>query len=108
MSLTDGQIQATMEELNLCLVESGLEVEQIAQDLNTNPKKINQILSLRKCSMEDPWILKEYLNEKIKELGGTPIQFSSLSGDYHQHWFLNSRKIEKKQLSKGRLWGGKL
>ncbi|WP_036063824.1 DUF2316 family protein [Listeria fleischmannii] len=102
MSLTNEQITATIQELNANLVKSGLTKEQIAQDLKTNIEKINRILSLSQHSLEDPWILKEYLDEKIKEQGDVPIPFSALSGDYHKHWFLNAKKIDKKQLSKGK------
>ncbi|SQC68819.1 Uncharacterized protein conserved in bacteria [Listeria fleischmannii subsp. fleischmannii] len=75
MSLTNEQITATIQELNANLVKSGLTKEQIAQDLKTNIEKINRILSLSQHSLEDPWILKEYLDEKSKNKAMSPSHF---------------------------------
>lgn len=98
MSLTKEQIKNTTEEFRKNLKLSELSLEQIADDLHTDKCTIEKIININAKSIEDPWILKNYLNDKIKEIGKEPIPFSALVGDYHSYWFLNSRKIDKKKV----------
>ncbi|OFI49069.1 hypothetical protein BG261_04130 [Floricoccus tropicus] len=98
MSLTRSQTIETKKEFQDNLTLSGLTVERIAEDLNTTPEIIENTLNLDAIYIEDPWVLKEYLEEKIRENGDVPIEFKALRGDYHQYWFLNSSRIDKMKI----------
>lgn len=95
MSLTKEQIKNTQEEFQKNIELSGLSLTQIACDLQTDVCTIEKIIQLNTSSIENPWILKNYLNDKIRNLNKTPIPFSALIGDYHDYWFLDSKKIEE-------------
>lgn len=98
MSLNAEQIEATKKELQANFDLLGYSAERIAEDLHTTPEKITGILKLNARKMEDPWILKIYLENEITANGKTPIEFSSLRGDYHDYWFLNKRRIKKQKI----------
>ncbi|AEV94492.1 DUF2316 family protein [Pediococcus claussenii] len=101
MSLNPLQRRNTRKELNEALLRSNLKGEKVAADLNITTDKFNRIMSLEQQALEDPWIVKEYLNEQIKKNGAEPVSFSALKGDYHQYWFLNSNVIDSKKISAG-------
>ncbi|MBC1271814.1 DUF2316 family protein [Listeria booriae] len=101
MSLTQQQVTDTIREFQQNLAISEWSVDQIAAELQTSSEKISRILHLEQQSIEDPWILKEFLEQQIKKLGKTAVPFTALKGDYRQYWFLNAKKIDKMQLSKG-------
>ncbi|MBC1573270.1 DUF2316 family protein [Listeria booriae] len=101
MSLTQQQVTDTIREFQQNLAISEWSVDQIAAELQTSSEKINRILHLEQQSIEDPWILKEFLEQQIKKSGKTAVPFTALKGDYHQYWFLKAKKIDKMQLSKG-------
>lgn len=67
---------------------------EIAAALNTTPEVIEAISNLQVKSIEEPWILKNYLEEQLNNKGIDAIPFTALKGDYHDYWFLDSRKIE--------------
>lgn len=71
----------------------------VAQQLKTTPANITAILNLDDVAPEAPWILREYLNEALASAHQTAIPYSKLTGDYHQYWFLDSQRIERKQLN---------
>ena len=98
MSLSQQQIADTRNELRDNLLKSGVTVEQTAKDLGTTPEYIEQLLRLEPNRLEDTWILKNYLIEKVKEAGKTPTKFTALGGNYHFIWFLNSRYIDGKKI----------
>lgn len=98
MSLTHQQELDTIHEFQENISLTGLSLQQIATDLKTHPKTIEQIIQLRPHSIEEPWILRNYLLEKITEQGKTPIPFTALVGSHHDYYFLNARKIDKKEL----------
>ncbi|MBC2317525.1 DUF2316 family protein [Listeria booriae] len=101
MSLTQQQVTDTIREFQQNLAISEWSVEQIAAELQTSSEKINRILHLEQHSIEDPWILKEFLEQQINKSGKTAVPLTALKGDYHQYWFLKAKKIDKMQLSKG-------
>lgn len=101
MSLTPQQVHNTKQEFQKNLGLSGLTTPQIASELQTSPEKIECILRLEQKSVEDPWILKIFLEQHIVKSGKKPVEFSALQGDYHQYWFLKTKKIDNMQLSKG-------
>ena len=98
MSLSKSQLKATENELRENLEKSGLTVEQVAKDLGTDPDYIRQLLRVEPRRYEDTWILKNYLCEKVKEVGKTPTPFTALAGDYHVIWFLDARYIDGKKI----------
>lgn len=82
----------TSKELRQNLKLSHLTIEHVAIDLNTSVQKINQILELDHVSPEDPWILKEYLSSKLRSQGIIGYPYSKLVGDFHDYWFLDTKK----------------
>lgn len=98
MTLTQQQKQNTIREFHDNVVLTGLSMETIAKDLNTTTEKLSKLMSLSVESLEEPWILKNYLIEQIEKQGESPIPFTALVGDYHDYWFLDSSKIDKRAL----------
>ena len=99
MSLSSKQIEDTKRELRENLDKSGVSVAQTAADLGTTPEYIEQLLRLEPKKLEDTWILKNYLIEKVKEVGKTPTPFTALAGNYKIIWFLNARYIDGKKIT---------
>lgn len=100
MSLTKQQQINTLNEFQENFALLGLSTQEIADELRTTSKKIEAILRLQPVAIEDPWILKNYLEERLLDQEKTPIPFTALIGDYHDYWFLDASKIEKRKLAK--------
>lgn len=100
MSLNSTERFNTSNELKKNLKMSHLAIEDVANALSTSVKKINQILELDHVAPEDPWILKEYLSNQLRQQGLMDYPYSKLVGDFRNYWFLSTRKIYKRQLSK--------
>ena len=100
MSLNSTERFNTSNELKKNLKMSHLAIEDVANALNTSVEKINQILDLDHVAPEDPWILKEYLSDQLRHQGLMDYPYSKLVGDFRNYWFLSTRKIYKRQLSK--------
>ncbi|APX71765.1 DUF2316 family protein [Companilactobacillus allii] len=98
MSLTNEQRVSTVREFHENLEISGLTFTQMADDLGTTAKVIEDILNLNVEKIEDPWILRNYLIKKIISLNKEPVPFTALAGDYHDYWFLNSKLIDKEKV----------
>ena len=98
MSLTAKQEDDTRAELKANFEKADVTVAQIAADLGTGTDYIEQLFRLEPIKLEDTWILKNYLIEKVKALGKTPTPFTALGGDYHVIWFLNARYIDGKKI----------
>lgn len=98
MSLTAQQTLDTKKEFQENFKRTGLTLEQIAEDLHTSPASIADTLVLNVSRIEDPWVLKNYLEDVLDKKGIASIPFSALVGDYHRYWFLNSRRIEKRKI----------
>jgi len=101
MSLNPQQMAATRQELQKNFELTGLSKQQVAKDLQISPVKLERLFELAQRSLEDPWILRNYLIAKVEAVGKTPIPFTALSGDWHRHWFLNSDVIDRQQMSAG-------
>ncbi|MFT8424201.1 MAG: DUF2316 family protein [Liquorilactobacillus sp.] len=101
MSLSPQQIINTINELQENFNRSGLTKQQISTDLNISSTKLEHLLTLTQNSISDPWILRNYLIEKVRENGREPIPFTSLVGDYHRYWFLNSHAIDSREITPG-------
>ncbi|WP_155287294.1 DUF2316 family protein [Lacticaseibacillus zhaodongensis] len=101
MSLNPQQMQNTRNELQANFERTGLSKEQVASDLHISMAKLDRLFSLDQQSLNDPWILRNYLLEKVAANGQDPVPFTALSGDWHRHWFLNSDLIDNRQMSAG-------
>lgn len=98
MSLSTEQKMKTIREFEENVTLTGLPLEQIALELGTDTEKLQQIMRLASGSMEEPWIARNYLIEKVTEIGNKPIPFSALKGDHHAYWFLDAEKIDQKKI----------
>jgi len=98
MSLNPKQIRDTKKELQENFTRTGLSLEQVAQDLHTTTDVIEATLNLSVNYIEEPWILKNYLEEQLKAQGKASVPFSALAGDYHRYWFLDSHRIDQKEI----------
>lgn len=83
MSLTLNQQAATIKEFEQALQKAHLTVDDLVKHFLISPEYIESVLNLQPSRLEDPWILKGYLNAQIDRQGGQPIPFSSLKGDPH-------------------------
>ena len=99
MSLTPKQEENTRKELRANLEKSGVTVQQAAVDLGTSVEYIEQLLRLEPKRLEDTWILRNYLIEKVKDAGKTPVPFTALAADHHIIWFLDSSYIDGKKIT---------
>ena len=98
MSLTLKQKQDTRDELLDNFNKSGLSIQKVADDLGTSVKYIQELFKLEPKRLEDTWILRNYLIEKVREVNKTPTPFTALAADYHNIWFLDARYIDGKKI----------
>ncbi|MBL1225735.1 DUF2316 family protein [Enterococcus sp. BWR-S5] len=98
MSLSREQREQTIKEFEKNTAMTELTREQIALDLGTTTEKLERIMQLASGSLEEPWIVRNYLIEKISDLGKEPVPFSALKGDHHMYWFLDAEKIDQKKI----------
>ena len=98
MSLSKQQEDDTRRELRENYEKAGVNIHQVAVDLGTTEDYIIELLRLRPRRLEDTWILKNYLVEKVREAGKTPTRFTALAGDYHIIWFLDAGYIDRKKI----------
>ncbi|EAV9962065.1 DUF2316 family protein [Listeria monocytogenes] len=101
MTLSKEQIKATKSEFAENLALANLTIAEVAKELNTSEVKIERILNLKQRSLNDGWILRNYLLRKVAEVGKTPVPFTALSGGYHRYWFLDGEEIDSGILSIG-------
>ena len=94
MSLSAKQKEDTRRELKENLDKAGVNIQEAAADLGTTQEYIMQLLHLEPKRLEDTWILKNYLIEKVRRAGKTSTAFTALGGDYHVIWFLDSEYID--------------
>lgn len=101
MSLNPQQVTNTINELQANFERSGLTKTQVATDLHISLTKLDRLMTLTQESLNDPWILRNYLIEKVTENGQQPVFFTALAGDWHQYWFLNSHAIDQRKITAG-------
>ncbi len=94
-------MQNTKDELQANFELTGLTAEQVAADLHISLTKLDHLMTLTQQSLNDPWILRNYLIEQVEATGQQPVPFTALRGDWHRHWFLNARAIDNRQMSAG-------
>ena len=101
MSLNSVQRYNTKMEFAQNIKLAGIEKVQIASDLGISMTKLDRILKLDQSSLNDPWILRNYLIKKIQKAGGEPAPFTALVGDWHDYWFLDSDIIDQGKITRG-------
>ena len=101
MSLNPLQMHNTKKELRQNFELTWLSKSEIANDLKISEVKLEKIFKLKQRTLEDTWILRNYLLEKVENAGQEPVPFTALAGDWHRHWFLNADLIDHQQMSKG-------
>ncbi|MDN6514347.1 MAG: DUF2316 family protein [Lacticaseibacillus paracasei] len=99
MSLTIIERRNTKKELAANFNLAGVTLEQAAQDLATTPEHVEAVLQLQVDQIEEPWILRNYLNKQLAAQGKTPLPYSRLQGNPAVHWFLNTDLIAKGRLN---------
>ncbi|MCT4488321.1 DUF2316 family protein [Levilactobacillus parabrevis] len=99
MSLTAMEKRATKRELQENFELSGLSVAQAAADLQTTPTYLQRVLDLNVRHIEDPWIVRNYLNQVLRQQHQTPIAYSRLIGSPAEYWFLNEARVTRGQLN---------
>lgn len=101
MSLTPDQMAATRHELAANFALTGLTKGQVAAALNISTAKLDHLFTLTQQSLNDPWILRNYLLAQVQAQGKTPVPFTALKGDWHHYWFLDAAAIDQQQMSPG-------
>lgn len=101
MTLSRQQLIATRQELRKNFELTGLSKYQVAADLRISVVKLDRLFDLTQQSLNDPWILRNYLIEKVTATGQQPVPFTALSGDWHRHWFLDSAAIDRQAMTSG-------
>lgn len=101
MSLNPLQMHNTKKELRKNFELTRLSKSEVATDLKISEVKLEKIFNLKQRTLEDTWILRNYLLEKVEKTGQQPVPFTALAGDWHRHWFLDSNLIDQQQMSKG-------
>lgn len=61
MTLSKEQIKATKSEFAENLALADLTIVEVAKELNTSQVKIERIFNLKQRSLNDGWILRNYL-----------------------------------------------
>lgn len=100
MSLTRQQETATRDKLKQNFELANIPLNQVASDLDSTPEHVQDVMNLDSDRIEEPWVLKAYLDEKIINNGKQPVPYSALVGDPKQYWFLNNRFIQRGELSR--------
>ncbi|MCI1892252.1 DUF2316 family protein [Schleiferilactobacillus perolens] len=101
MSLTPTEIEATKQEYRQNMKLAGLSRQEISADLGVSEEKLERILNLHQRSLEDAWILRNYLLTKVEEAGEKPVPFTALKGDPADHWFLDADTIHHGKMTPG-------
>ncbi|MDD9138771.1 DUF2316 family protein [Fructobacillus sp. CRL 2054] len=99
MSLNPTERVNTIRELNENFQLLGWPIERVAEALKTSPQHLEDVLQLKTSFIEEPWILKIFLEKELLSEGKKPIAFSKLTGDPSQYWFLEQSRIEAGHLA---------
>ncbi|CAK1228291.1 DUF2316 family protein [Fructobacillus evanidus] len=94
MSLTIAEQVATRKELQENFAILNWSLDQVAEALQTTPAHLQAVLALEPAYIEEPWILKCFLEEKIRLAGREPVAFTALVGNPEDYWFLKQRRIQ--------------
>lgn len=95
MSLTIRQRENTIREFEQNRELLGLSFEHVARDLGTTSDRIKDIAQLQGRSIEEPWILRNYLLSQAQARGVELVPFTALVGDPRDYWFLDTQTIAR-------------
>ncbi|WP_283678327.1 DUF2316 family protein [Lentilactobacillus sp. Marseille-Q4993] len=98
MTLTPEEQSNTRIELQRNFDLADITLADAARDLNTTPEHVDDVLKLHSRRIEEPWVLKNYLNRIIKDNGDTPYPYSKLAGSPMLHMFLDQKYIRRGKL----------
>ena len=79
MSLTEAERKRTSNELRLNLERSGLTRAQASADLGLSTDDFERILSVRGADPSDVWLLRDYLEQAVRDAGGQPAPYTVLT-----------------------------
>lgn len=99
MVLTSDEAAAVKDELQGNFDLSGITLKMAAIDLKTTPEHIQDVLNLKNCRREEPWVLRNYLIQIVLLQEKEPYAFSKLIGNPKRFGFLNNQFIEKGELN---------
>ncbi|MHC5248613.1 DUF2316 family protein [Enterococcus sp. LJL90] len=99
MSLNPLERRRTKKEFVENIKLTGLSESEIAADLQISVTTLQSLLMLKPKAIEDVWILRNYLLEKVRAQGKTPVPFTALKGNPEDYWFIDSQKVLTKQIS---------
>ena len=95
MSLTARQKEHTIAEFEQNRRTLELSYADIAAALNTTPEHVEAVAHLRGRSIEEPWILRNYLIEQADARNIELVPFTALAGDPRDYWFLDTAFIAR-------------
>lgn len=95
MSLTNQQKSDTVNQFLQNMALLGLSFEHVARDLGTTEQHLDRIVHLRGISLEEPWILRNYVLDEAARRGVEPVPFTALIGDHRGYWFLDGDLIDR-------------
>ena len=99
MVLTGDEAAATKQELQGNFDLSGITLEMAAVDLKSTPEHIQDVMNLKNCRIEEPWVLRNYLIKIILLQEKEPYSFSKLIGNPKRFKFLNNQFIDRGELA---------
>ena len=79
MSLTPVELARTRDELHANLALTGLTTEQIGADLGCAPATVESALDPGTGDPVDVWLLRDYLEQAVRDAGRTPVPFTILT-----------------------------
>ena len=98
--LSEQQEEDTRRQLKESLDLAGVDIQTIADDLGTTAEYIERLFRLEPIRLEDTWILRNYLEDKVEKAGKEPVKFTSLRKNaYHIIWFLDAKYIDGRKIT---------
>ncbi|MFB9769694.1 DUF2316 family protein [Lactiplantibacillus modestisalitolerans] len=98
MPITRVNETSTKDELWANFKLTGLSLDRVAQDLQTTAMHVEDVLNMNVRHVEEPWILRNYLNAHLDDQGKTPVAYTRLTGATSDYWFLNQQRIRRGML----------
>ncbi|MGF2385852.1 DUF2316 family protein [Lentilactobacillus otakiensis] len=99
MVLTGDEAAVIKQELQGNFDLSGITLAMAAVDLKSTPEHIQDVMNLKNCRKEEPWILRNYLIKIILFQEKEPYSFSKLMGNPKRFGFLNEQFIDRGELA---------
>lgn len=80
MTLKPAERQATSEQLAANLERSGLNRDQVCEDLDFSDDELQASLELRELvDPVDVWVLRDYLELAVRQAGAEPVPYTVLT-----------------------------